>query len=80
MTNKWQRRQILRDKARYGMRVSGASIKQLPTGGGKRTYSVHVAGVGTYTVFALDERDAVRRARKRMSRINRALPYTVEVR
>ena len=79
MTNKWERRQRKQDKARYGMRVSGRSIKNLPTGA-RRTYVVHVAGVGTYTVHATEERDAVRQARKRMNRINRARPYTVEVR
>ena len=79
MSTRWERRQRKYDRKRYGMRVSGGSIKNLPTGA-RRTYVVHVQGVGSYTVHATEERDAIRQARKRMNRINRARPYTVEVR
>ena len=60
MTNKWIRRQAKQDKARYGMRVDGAGIKGLPTGG-THEYELHLAGVGTFYVSARDLKEARRK-------------------
>lgn len=67
MTNKWQRRQTKHDKARYGMRVSGKSIKSLPTGA-THTYIVKVKGVGWYTVTAPSRSQAFVKVARRLPR------------
>ena len=76
MTSKWERRQRKQDKARYGMRVSGRSIKSMPTGA-RYTYIVEVEGVGWYTVTASNEQDARNQVRKVLPRAKRKHPYSI---
>ena len=80
MTSKWERRQRKQDKARYGMRVSGAGLKTTPTGA-TVSYSVHVDGVGTYFTSARNREQAVRKLRRMVPRYaKRGVTYrTVEV-
>ncbi len=67
MTDKWKRRQRKQDKARTGMKVSGASIKSLPTGASFE-YEHTLPGVGTYRVTARSREQAVRLIRRRVPR------------
>ena len=73
MNTRWERRQRKYDKARYGMRVDGAGIRGLPSGGGKRTYIVKVPTVGWYTVTAGSEQAARRQVVKMLPRGKRKL-------
>ena len=72
MSTRWQRRQRKYDKARYGMRVSGKSIKSLPTGA-SREYIATVRGVGEYLVTARSREQAIRMIRQRVPRNRRYL-------
>ena len=67
MTDKWERRQRKQDKARYGMKMSGKSIKSLPTGASFE-YSHTIKGVGEYRVTARSREQAVRLIRRRVPR------------
>lgn len=77
MMTKAERRERKRHKARHGMRVSGASVRNLPTGA-LHTYIVKVEGVGWFTQTTTNGEQAIKQARKGMSRYARKQPTTVE--